>query len=135
MRIAVCRPKPGLPAFVLACLLVLCNWSCVETPDVSGAWRGEASAIVDAEETIIDVEMNITQTENDTSGSVQWGPIEAAVSSVEFNGPQLVLVSEWADGSITFRGLANDERFKGRFTIKHGADPQPFRGAFELTKE
>jgi hypothetical protein len=135
MHLAVCRPKPGLTASVLACFLAFSSWSCGETPDVSGAWKGTARAIVDAEDTTIDVEMNITQTENDISGSVQWGPIEATVSFAEFSGPQLILVSEWADGSITLRGLANDNSFKGRFSIEHGADPEPFRGAFELSKE
>lgn len=115
--------------------LVFLLIGCEQTPDMSGTWIGKAEAMVDAEKTTIDVEMDIEQTEADVSGSVYWGPIEATISSAEFSGPQLVLVSEWPEGSITFRGFATDNTFKGRFSIKHSANPQPFQGAIELTKE
>lgn len=119
-------------AFALVFLLSACEQP---APDISGTWFGEASAIVDAEETTIEVEMDIEQTEADVSGNVYWGPIEATISSVEFDGPQLVLVSEWPEGIITFRGLATDNTFKGRFIIRHEIDPHPFQGAIELTRE
>ena len=108
---------------------------CESTPDISGYWLGEASAIVDAEEVTIEVDMDIEQTEADVSGFVYWGPIEATISSAEFLGPQLVLTSEWPQGTITFRGLANDSTFKGRFFIRHSLDPEPFQGRLELTRE
>ena len=91
--------------------------------------------MVDAEKTTIEVEMDIEQTEADVSGKVYWGSIEATISSAEFSGPQLILVSDWPEGTITFRGLATDNAFKGRFSIRHSLDPQPFQGAIELTRE
>lgn len=121
----------ALPALLL---IFLCG--CEETPDISGAWIGEASTTVDAEAKTFDLAMDIEQTDTQVTGSVFWGPIEATVSSAEFSGQQLTLVSEWPEGSITFRGFTTGEVFKGRFSIKHDADPgYPFQGAFELTKE
>ena len=79
--------------------------------------------------------MDLEQTETEVTGSVFWGPIEATVSSAELSGQQLTLVSEWDEGSITFRGFTTGEVFKGRFSIVRNVDPEPFRGPFELDKE
>lgn len=119
-------------AFVLLCLLPGCT---EPPPDISGTWFGEASAIVDAEETTIKVDMEIEQREADVEGNVYWGPIEATISSAEFFGPQLVVVSEWPEGTMTFRGRVIENTFKGRFRIKHEIDPYPFQGTIELTRE
>ena len=121
---------PALPALLL---ISLCG--CDETPNISGAWTGEASATVDAEAKTFDLVMDIEQTDTQVTGSVFWGPIEATVSSAEFSGQQLTLVSEWAEGSITFRGFTTGEVFKGRFSIVRNVDREPFKGAFELNKE
>ena len=119
----------------LPALLLVLLYGCEEIPNVSGVWIGEASATVDAEGKTFDLAMDLEQTETQVTGSVSWGPVEATVSSAKFDGQQLTLVSEWDEGSITFRGFTTGEIFKGRFSIVRNVDPEPFRGAFELNKE
>ncbi len=117
-------------------LLLFIIGGCAEnSPDVTGNWNGNTTSIIDGETDTVNLSLMLTQSEQGVSGNVRWGEMDEAISRSDWISGEVVLVSEWDEGSITLRGRVVDNVMTGRFSYRYHMDPESFPASFEVTRE
>lgn len=106
-----------------------------EIPDVSGVWKGDTTLVVDGEEKTVPLELTLTQSEKEITGSICWGDEDESITSTQLDGNEVFLKSEWGEGTYMLRGLVIGDVYRGRFSYTYINDPEPFPAKFEVKRQ
>jgi hypothetical protein len=120
---------------LLTLAAILFMIGCEEIVDMSGAWKGETTLVVDGEEKTVPLEVTITQSEKEITGSICWGEEDQPITYTELDRNEVFLKCEWDQGVYRLRGLVVGEVYNGRFTYTYVNDPEPFPAKFEVRRQ
>ena len=113
-------------------LMVYCGEKSV---DVCGHWQGKTETIIDGENVVQNLELVLSGTGTDIAGHFRWSDFEEPIATIEINGNEVLLKSEWKQGSFVLRGLVIGNTFKGRYSYKFIHEKEPYPGKFEITRD
>ncbi len=122
-------------SFLITTALLVFICCAKESVDVCGHWQGNAVTILDGEQIVQDLELDLSETGQEISGHFCWSDFEEQITSIEINGNEVLLKSEWDQGSFVLRGLVIGNTFRGRYSYKFVHDSEPYPGKFEITRD